>query len=79
MGLKVIALNEYGRRIGGSHHRSKLSDELVDEIRSAHEDRGKSYGQIAMRYGLPKSTVQMVCTYQRRVYTAERYIRVNFR
>lgn len=59
-------INDLGRRIGESHHRSKLSDADVGLIYGLR-DAGLSYGQIAMKLdhipgGVAKSTVRDVCT-----------------
>ena len=74
--MKLVAVNENGRRIGEGHYKAKLSDELVDRIRELHEDEGKSYGYIAMKLCVSRSTVSMICQYQRRAQTPERFKRV---
>lgn len=74
--MKLIPVNENGRRIGEGHYRAKLSDEIVDRIRELHEDQGKSYGWIALKLKVSKVYVQMICTYRRRAQTPERFKRV---
>jgi hypothetical protein len=65
-GVKRIAVNERGYRIGTSHPKCKLSDatiELILELR----DAGLSYGAIAAKFDDPdepsvsKSMVYQVC------------------
>lgn len=65
-GVKRVAVNERGYRIGTSHPNSKLSDatiELILELR----DAGLSYGAIAAKFDDPaeptvsKSMVYQVC------------------
>lgn len=75
----VVALNEEGRRIGESHHNSHISDDVVDQIRERHEDFGWSYERIARNFAIAKSTIQKICTYERRAQTPYRWktIRVN--
>lgn len=71
---RFIAINDIGRRIGETHHRSTIPDEIVDAIREMHEDRGWSYQRIAMRLKLPVPTVAKICRYERRAQTADRYL-----
>ena len=72
---KIIALGENGRRIGESHHRSRLSDSEVDEIRELREEEGMSYGKLAERLQAPKSTIRDICKYLTRVQVAVRWVR----
>lgn len=62
----VVAYNERGRRMGQTHHRAKLSDAQVDQIRELHEDRHWSYSRIAALICISKSAVAMICQYRRR-------------
>lgn len=71
-----VAVNENGRRIGGSHHRSTISDETVDLIRTMHEDRGKSYGQIHIKTKIAICTIRKICRYERRAQIPDRWKRV---
>ena len=67
--FKTVALNEYGRRIGQSHPRSKLTDEQVDRIRDLNEDHDLSYTQLAEMFQVPKTTIASICQYARRAQT----------
>ena len=69
----IVAVNEHGKRIGASHHNAKHSDELIDQIRDMHEDEGIGYRRLAEIFGLPKATIQKICTYERRAQTPDRY------
>lgn len=67
--VEVVAYNELGRRIGQTHHRAKLSDAKVDEIRELHEEQRWSYSRIAAMVQISKSAVAMICQYRRRADT----------
>ena len=69
----IVAVNEKGKRIGSSHHNAKHSDELVDAIRDMHEDQNVGYRKLAEIFGLPRATIQKICTYERRAQTPDRY------
>lgn len=71
MTVKVlrIKLNEAGRRIGETHHRSRLSDAEVDLMRDLHEDHGLGYDRLSKRFGLARRTVRDIVNYKRRVST----------
>lgn len=74
--MKLVAVNESGCRIGEDHPKATLSDATIDLIRELHEDQGKSYGYIAMKFKISKVYVQMICTYRRRAQTPDRWVRV---
>ena len=57
---------ENGRRVGESHPRSTIPDEIVNEIRRMREERGKSYEQISRKLKIPYCTVKKICRYERR-------------
>ena len=67
--VEIVAYNEMGRRIGQTHHRAKLSDAQVDEIRELHEDLNLSYSRIAIMFRISKAAVAMICQYKRRADT----------
>ena len=75
--MKDVPLNEIGRRIGESHHRSTISDAIVSDIRDLHEIKHKSYAWIARRYRIPKCTIAKICRYERRAHRPERWRRVD--
>ena len=55
-------------RYGQNHHRAKLSDEQVREIRAQHLAwvRGRGYKTLALKYGVSESTIRDICTYRTR-------------
>lgn len=74
--VKLVAINEQGKRIGETHHRAKLSDADVDcilELRAA----GLSFGAIASKWDagvtISKSTVRDICTGRIRAQTPDSY------
>lgn len=71
-----VAVNENGRRIGDSHHNSKISNKTVDEIRDAHEDLGLSYDKLAKLFNLNKSHIQKICEYSCRAQTVANFRKV---
>ena len=62
----MIAVNEFGRRIGEGHPKVKLPDIVVNRIRDMHENEGLGYRKIARMLNIPRSTVQKICNYTRR-------------
>lgn len=78
MGKKVviIALNEQGYRIGVTHHNARIPQEIVDRMRDLHEDESIGYRRLAKMFGLSRSVVQKICTYERRAQTPDRWKRV---
>lgn len=68
-----VAVNEQGMRIGESHPNADLTDHEVDLIRELREKDGMGYAQLAAKFEVSKSTIQMICTYQRRAVTIARW------
>lgn len=74
----VVTYNERGNRIGESNPRAKLTDHEVDLIREMREERCPdgsyrySLGFLALRFKIPKSTVQDICSGRRRAQTPAR-------
>lgn len=62
---KLVAVNNSGLRIGEDHPKARYTNheiELVQQLR----DQGHSYGEIARKMEMPKSTVQDICNGRRR-------------
>ena len=49
------------------HHRAKLSDDQVREIRKMHLAYVRGYETLAKKYNCGISTVRDICTYRTRV------------
>lgn len=73
---KYVPVNEKGRWIGQYHPRSTISDGEVEMMRAMREERGKSYGQIALKFKRSINTVKKICKYERRAETPARWKRV---
>jgi len=69
----LVAVNEFGRRIGETHHNALISDDVVDQIRARHEDHRKGYHEISMEFDIALTTVRKICTYERRAQTPDRW------
>lgn len=54
-------------RRGELHHRAQLTNKEVELMRQLREEDGMSYGQLADKFEVHKSTVQHICTYRTRV------------
>ena len=67
--MKRVRINEEGRRIGEGHHMARLSDADVEQLIA---DRGPdgaprmSYSELAMKYGVSKSSVRDILIGRRR-------------
>lgn len=70
---KFVALNEKRRRIGQDHPNAKLTDHEVDLIRDLRE-QGMKYTTLAEKFEVSKSTIAMVCRYQRRAHWAASWL-----
>ena len=66
--MRSIRRNHTGHRMGEQHHRARLSDAQVVEIRAAHRpgEHGLGYGALASRYGVGESTIRDIITYRTR-------------
>lgn len=62
----LINRNLGGWRIGVSHHRAKLTDQQVREMRYQREAYNRSYGWLAKKFGCGQSTVRDIVKYRTR-------------
>jgi len=74
--VRVIRLNETGRRIGESHPNTKLTDHDVELI-LALVDEGLSYTEVAEKFEVSKSCIQHIVSGRNRGQWAARLIRVS--
>lgn len=63
--VRLVGVNEDGRRIGEHHHNATIPEATVRRIFEMHED-GVGYGRIATQLGLKKSTVAKIARCERR-------------
>jgi hypothetical protein len=67
-------LNEAGRRIGQAHHNARLTDREVEQLiadRGDEKDPSMSYGQLAAKYGISRSSARDLCCGRRRGQVGE--------
>lgn len=74
---KTVAVNDAGFRIGEDHQNAKLTDRDIDLIRHLHEKDGLSYNTLAEKFDVGKSTIAMICRYERRNQHPERFKKVH--
>lgn len=63
--MKKITVSDQGLRVGESHALAKITDAEVEMIRRLHED-GMGYKRIAKKFDISRSSVAMICRYERR-------------
>ena len=66
---KVVAINDRGLRLGEDHQNATLTNCEVEMIRELHRE-GLSYKTLATKFDVSKSTIAMICRYERRGDTA---------
>jgi len=69
---QIIAVNECGRRVGDSHHNSKLTDHEVEVIRELRGE-GMTYKWLAEKFEVSKSFIAMICRFERRAQVPSRW------
>ncbi len=72
---KMVQIGEYGRRVGESHGRAKLSDHEIDLVRQLRED-GMPAAEIAEKFEVGKRYVYKVVNFERRASIVAEYRRV---
>ena len=75
-GMRRIAVNDEGYRIGETHPNSTVADSVVTAIRDAHEFRSLGYRRLAAMFGCSRSYIQKICTYRIRGQAIAQYRRV---
>lgn len=65
---RLVAVNDRGRRIGEDHPGALLSNHEVELLLTLREE-GFSYGWLAAKFDIAKTTVQGICTCRRRAQT----------
>lgn len=50
--------NHTGHRVGQDHHRAKLTDEQVRQLRQDHDNDLGGYRTLAKKYGTSRSTAR---------------------
>lgn len=62
---KLVLVNERGHVIGQDHHRAVLSDHDIDLMLELRAE-GYSYGWLAAKFEVGKTTARDICTGRRR-------------
>lgn len=73
---KLVAVNEAGLRIGQDHPRAQYTNREIDLVLQLRDQKA-SYGEIARKMDMPRSTVQAICNGRTRCQTPTRYIRTH--
>lgn len=72
-GRRVVARNAEGRIVGETHHRAKIPDAVVRQLRDLHENECLTLRDLAERFRLNYWSVVNICCYKRRVSVAVRF------
>lgn len=72
MGRRLVGVNERGYRVAEDHPRARLTDSEVELIRELHGE-GMSYVQLAVKFETSKSTIAMICRFERRAEAPVRW------
>ena len=72
----MIGLNESGCVVGESHHKARLTQNDVDNIRELREEYGLEYKQIAEKFEVGTTTIFDICAYKTWVDVPVRWVRV---
>ena len=73
---RLVAINEYGLRIGEDHHNAILSDREVELIRDLHYAEGATYRELEARFGVSRWAIGRICRYERRAQSPAGFKRV---
>ena len=73
--MKIVGVNEQGKRVGESHPGAKLTDRDIDLICQLH-DAGLGYATIAGKFEISKWSVRDYVKCRRRAYYPTRFKRI---
>lgn len=73
--MKLIGINDDGRRVGQDHHRAKFTDHEVELMRQMN-DNGMSFYRIARVMECGETTVRDICNHRRRAQVPTQFKRV---
>ncbi len=72
---KAVQIGEFGKRVGETHGRAKLSDHEVDLVRQLKEE-GMSAAVIAEKMEISRRYVYKLANYERRASYVAQYRRL---
>ncbi len=75
---KYVQIGEYGKRIGETHGRAKLSDHEIDLVRQLKEE-GMPAPEIAEKFEVSKRYVYKLVNFERRASVVAEFRRVRGR
>lgn len=76
MKRSYVQLNENGRRIGITHPRATIPEEVINEIRELHENEKIGYRRLSTIFKIRRSTIQKICKYYIRAQSTAFWKRV---
>lgn len=71
--VRLVAVDEQGRRIGEDHPAARLTDDEVDLMRQLREEHGWGWRRLAQKFEVSTQTVRRICRYQRRASITLRF------
>ncbi len=74
----IVQIGEYGKRVGESHGRARLTDHEIDLIRQLKE-QGMSAATIAEKMEISKRYVYKLVNFERRASVVAEYRRVSLK
>ncbi len=72
VGRGAIVRNADGHICGEEHHRTRIPDAVVSQLRDLYEAGTHSMRELAERFRIPKPTVQAIVTFRIRSYVRPR-------
>lgn len=70
--MRVFGVNDKGLRVGEDHQNAILTNDEVELIRDLRA-QGLKYDTIAEKFEVSKSTIAMICRYERRAESATQF------
>lgn len=75
--MKIVAINENGRRIGEDHPSAKMTNHEIDLMLYLHEEEGWGYQRLSDWTGcLSKSQVRNICKGRKRCQSPAGFKRI---
>lgn len=62
----AVKRNHTGHRVGQDHHRAKMDDATVRQLRALYASKAGGYRVLARRFGCGQSTVRDIVTMRTR-------------
>lgn len=75
--ITMVAVNEYGMRIGQDHQKAILTDRDVELMRQLH-DGGMSLSRLAIKFECSKTEVWNICNYKCRNQITNKFKEIRY-